>query len=196
MSVASEITRLQGAKADIKTAIEAKGVTVPSATTLDGYSALIAQISGGGGGGLEYESGTYTPTSDIARATINFTNTHTVPPAIVNIFDCSETATYPSSNSNVSMTYVDMYRLYGSKYLYSQKTTEYRYAVVNNVYYGTSLTNLSIASTFCLYNSDNTGDGSNSYSRYFAKPNCFYPYTGSSRYWKANRTYKWIAIWK
>lgn len=45
MSVASEIQRLQGAKADIKTAIEGKGVTVPSATKLDGYATLIGNIS-------------------------------------------------------------------------------------------------------------------------------------------------------
>lgn len=44
MSVASEIQRIQGAKADIKSAIEAKGVTVPSATTLDEYAALIGNI--------------------------------------------------------------------------------------------------------------------------------------------------------
>ena len=47
MSIASEITRLQTAKADLKTAIEAKGVTVPSATTLDGYSTLVGQIATG-----------------------------------------------------------------------------------------------------------------------------------------------------
>lgn len=50
MSVASEITRLQGAKADLKTSIEAKGVTVPSATLISGYSALVDQIETGGGG--------------------------------------------------------------------------------------------------------------------------------------------------
>lgn len=49
MSIASEITRLQGAKADLKTSIEAKGVTVPSATLISGYAALVDQISGGGG---------------------------------------------------------------------------------------------------------------------------------------------------
>lgn len=49
MSIASEITRLQTAKADIKTAIEAKGVTVPSNATLDTYDDYVAQISGGGG---------------------------------------------------------------------------------------------------------------------------------------------------
>lgn len=48
MSIASEITRLQGAKADIKSAIEAKGVTVPSSAKLDTYDDYIAQITGGG----------------------------------------------------------------------------------------------------------------------------------------------------
>lgn len=47
MSIASEISRLQTAKFDLKTSIENKGVTVPSATTLDGYAALVDQISGG-----------------------------------------------------------------------------------------------------------------------------------------------------
>lgn len=50
MSIASEITRLQTAKADIKAAIEDKGVTVPSAATLDDYADYVSAISGGGGG--------------------------------------------------------------------------------------------------------------------------------------------------
>lgn len=49
MSIASEITRLQGAKADLKTSIEAKGVTVPSDTLISGYASLVDQISGGSG---------------------------------------------------------------------------------------------------------------------------------------------------
>lgn len=55
MSIASEISRLQTAKADLKTAIEGKGVTVPAATTLDGYADLVDEIEQGGGGGLVYE---------------------------------------------------------------------------------------------------------------------------------------------
>lgn len=49
MSIASEIQRLQGAKDDIKTAIQAKGVTVPASAKLDTYDTYIAQIDGGGG---------------------------------------------------------------------------------------------------------------------------------------------------
>lgn len=51
MSIATDLTRLQTAKADLKTAIEGKGVTVPSATLLDGYADLVESIPSGGGGG-------------------------------------------------------------------------------------------------------------------------------------------------
>lgn len=44
MAISDEITRLQGAKADIKTAIEGKGVTVPSSSKLDDYADLIDSI--------------------------------------------------------------------------------------------------------------------------------------------------------
>lgn len=47
MSVASEITRLQNAKASLKTAIEGKGVTVPAIAKIDAYPALVEIISGG-----------------------------------------------------------------------------------------------------------------------------------------------------
>ena len=49
MSIATEITRLQGAKADLKTAIENKGVTVSSSALLDAYPALVDSIPTGGG---------------------------------------------------------------------------------------------------------------------------------------------------
>ena len=49
MSIASEITRLNTAKADIKAAIEAKGVEVPSSALIDTYDDYIALIEGGGG---------------------------------------------------------------------------------------------------------------------------------------------------
>lgn len=48
MSIATEIQRLQTAKANIKTAIENHGVSVGDGT-LDTYADLISQISGGGG---------------------------------------------------------------------------------------------------------------------------------------------------
>lgn len=49
MSIASELNRLLQAKSDLATSIAAKGVTVPAATTIDGYAALVDQIQQGGG---------------------------------------------------------------------------------------------------------------------------------------------------
>lgn len=59
MSVQSEITRLQNAKAAIKAAIEGKGVTVPGGTLLDGMASLIESIEAGGGGKIA--RGTFIP---------------------------------------------------------------------------------------------------------------------------------------
>lgn len=47
MSVYTEITRINNAKANIKTAIESKGVSVPSAANIDTYSSYVAQIQVG-----------------------------------------------------------------------------------------------------------------------------------------------------
>ena len=53
MSIATEISRIQQAKADIKSSIEAKGVTVPSAALIDDYSDYVDAIQTGGGGGTK-----------------------------------------------------------------------------------------------------------------------------------------------
>lgn len=55
MSIANELSRLLQAKSDLATSITNKGVTVPAATTLDGYAALVDQIQQGGGT-LPYDS--------------------------------------------------------------------------------------------------------------------------------------------
>ena len=44
MSIATEITRLQTAKADLKTALEAKGATVSSSATIDTYSGILDDV--------------------------------------------------------------------------------------------------------------------------------------------------------
>lgn len=54
MSIADQITRLQNAKANIKTSIENKGVSVGDDVKLDGYPALIDSISVSGGSGETY----------------------------------------------------------------------------------------------------------------------------------------------
>ena len=69
MSIQTELTRITNAKAAIKTAIEGKGVTVPSDTLLDGMASLIESIEAGGGEktlfGAYFETGSIIPASDI-----------------------------------------------------------------------------------------------------------------------------------
>lgn len=67
MSIQSEITRLESAKAAIKAAIEGKGVTVPDATLLDGMAALIESIEAGGIDFTPFSAifvGSYTPSEN------------------------------------------------------------------------------------------------------------------------------------
>lgn len=72
MSIATEIQRLQTAKADLKTAIEGKGVTVPSSATLDDYADLVDAIeTGGGGGDYEIAAGTVTPTASVSSLAVS-----------------------------------------------------------------------------------------------------------------------------
>ena len=72
MSIQTELTRLTNAKAAIKTAIEGKGVTVPSDTLLDGMASLIESIEAGGGEktlfGAYFETGSIIPASDITTS--------------------------------------------------------------------------------------------------------------------------------
>lgn len=78
MSVQSELTRLETAKAAIQTAIAGKGVTVPDGTLLDGMAALIESIETGGDGiQFGYQScfeGTFCLESDSSSVTIRAPN--------------------------------------------------------------------------------------------------------------------------
>ena len=152
---------------------------------------LVVNVAGGGGGGLVYETGTYTPTADIARPEITWTNSHTESPVFVGVSDVSS-ASGITANSNILFVYFDPWKAFGAGYPYSTSAT--RYSVAYYTYKTSS--SVSSAGTTMSRSSDETGAGSATYSRYWASPTDFHPYSNStSRYWRANRTYKWIAVW-
>ena len=73
MSIASELNRLLQAKSDLATSIANKGVTVPAATTIDGYAALVDQIGVSYDSQVEYLQSTgtqYIDTGVVPTATI------------------------------------------------------------------------------------------------------------------------------
>lgn len=148
----------------------------------------------GGGGGLEYETGEYTPSSDIARPTITFSKTHSEAPVLVLFSDQTGTG-HNVTNSNYNFMFCDFYKLWGHGIPYS--SSGFRYAVAYYSYRGNSTSSISSAATICSQNSSSTSASGTSYPRYWASPTDFHPSTNStSRYWRAGRTYKWIAVWK
>ena len=193
MSVATEITRIETAKSNIKTAIENKGVSVPNDALLDTYATYVSQISGGSSV-LVYETGTYTPSTDTDRPTINFTNVHSEAPIYVGIFDTTDTSEQ-TTQTNYAWQYFDHYKMWGTSLPYS--STGLRYAFIFYYYRATSTTATTTAWIQCSNNSDSSGDGDTSYPRYWVTETGFKPSSNStSRKWRPSRTYKWIAIWK
>lgn len=147
-----------------------------------------------GSGGCVYETGTYTTNTDVATASISFSKTHTEPPIYVSIYDVTQELNV-ATNSNMGMTVIDVYRLFGAGYQYN--TTAYRYGTVQYIYKGSS--SLNTGTVHFTYNSDTAlpSNPSTSYARYWITETGFKGYSNSAtRYWRAGRTYKWVAIWK
>ena len=167
-------------------------VTSGGSVTQDanGYIVLPSTGGGGGGGGLEYEEVTWTPSEDEARPTISFSNSHTDLPILIMMADSTGTDT-TTTNSNYSFTFENMYALTGQA-VPSTSSASCRYAVASYVYRGSSNPAQSASGITSI-----SSGSSSLYMSYWVSSSEFYPYTGSdNRYWRAGRTYKWIAVWK
>lgn len=173
----------------ITKSITANGTYNASSDNADGYSSVTVNVSGGG---LVYETGTWTPTNDIARGEIAFTNTHDNPPCLVAIYDSSSPSTL-GTYSSITELFFDPYGLNGDGFPSSR--TSVNYAIAQYTYTGSSVSTSGQRRIF-VSKSSITSDSSATSVRYWIKPDRFYPYTDStSRYWRAGRTYKWIAVW-
>lgn len=142
----------------------------------------------GGGGGLEYEMGTWIPAEDASRGVVSFANTHTTAPAIVEISDVNNEM--PPADSAVSMVYVGIEALHGGSFNYT--AAAHAYGVSQFLYMSSSQT----IGGNRAYISSATGSTATNMPGYWVDETAFHPYTNSSsRYWRAGRTYKWIAVW-
>ena len=157
-------------------------------TTNDTYDVtnlaqLIVNVSGSGG--LEYETGTLTPTSDASTPIIEFSNTHTDIPSYINIVDT--TGTTATSSSCLYWTFMNWYTAFGAVVKTTNSANMYgRYQYGYKSSSGASAGNI-----------DCTNTGSSSGGLYYlVSTDRFGPYCGSgNRYWRSGRTYKWIAVW-
>lgn len=146
----------------------------------DGYLVLDDE---GGGGGLVYETGTFTPSEDVARPTISFQNSHAKRPMCIMLFDVGETD--PGANSNLWFMLDNWYDVFGavssSQNTYARTTYSYKTST------GTIVSTTNIVS---LISTDSIG-----YS-YWVSESSFTPCSNSdARYWRNGRTYKWVAVW-
>lgn len=174
------------------------GVVSGSQTFTENGTYNVAQLAEAivnvaGSGGLEYETGTWTPTSDIARGTVSFSESHDEPPIAVLMTDATGT-TLSSTYANVLFGFFDPDRMTGVGFPYN--ASGYRYAVAWYCYRGNSTNSISTGGLICSQRTTSTSESGTSYPKYWATASEFHPYSNStSRYWKANRDYKWIAIW-
>lgn len=105
MSISTDLTRLQSAKAAMKTAMQNKGVTVPDGAKLDAFAALIDSISAGGGSG-NIASGTFTPADASSDVTVEHglgvaPSTIVVVPMPTGAVDKTNPLTFYIANKNV-----------------------------------------------------------------------------------------------
>ena len=144
-------------------------------------------------GGLVYETGTWTPSEDVARGEIFFTNTHSDMPIFIMLTDVKEEY-FDTLYSNLAFFYMDWEKAFGAP-IYTGTSTM-QYGLSYNRYRSSNATGTTASFNGFSYPSSNLGDDSTAYFRYYATNTKFMPYTGStSRYWRAGRTYKWIAVW-
>lgn len=219
MSIQSEINRISGNVSDALDAIEDKGVTIPSGANSDDLADLISQIESGGGvggitqdqdgylvlddeapsptptpsGGLEYETGTWTPASDTADAWISFSGTHTTAPCMYEISDV--TGTYDATTyTNYRVSYTNLEQLFGAG-LY-QTTTQTNFGYAHCVRRSTNTTGLTTSTALITSPISQTADTQATYPRYWAKETGIRANGNSTDYyWRAGKTYKWIAVW-
>lgn len=149
-----------------------------------------AGTASGGGGGLEYETGTWTPSEDTSRGTVSFTNTHTLPPLMIIMSDTTESSC--DANSILGFSYIDHYRQAGHGLTYGGTT---RYGYIGYMY-SLSSNGASSGTQIFAYSSDSGSASSGTYANYYADSGAFYPGSNNtSRFFRAGRTYKWIAVW-
>ena len=158
----------------------------------DGFIVLPPTGGGTPSGGLEYETGTWTPSANTESYFISFTNTHTVAPSYYTIEDA--TGTFSNQYANIHLVnYVNFQQITGEPIDVDGGTT-FRYGLVNTqVRSGTNT--LAVQNTQITVPYTDSADSTSSCSRFWAKETGILAYRGSGYYFRSDRTYKWIAVW-
>lgn len=144
------------------------------------FNALAAAAAAAG---LEYETGTYQPTTEEPYYDIAFSNTHTEPPAFV--FACINKADNVYFNSTASFLYVDTLAFLGGQI----NSTVYGMAI------GTAGTSYSIKYNITTRYNNTTSTHSQAAAYYISSTGFKPRYPGDGYNWSTSYPIKWIAIW-
>lgn len=140
------------------------------------------------------EEGTWTPAENVARGTVTFNNAHAKAPYMVYLMDTTGTA-LNTTGFNIMFYYFDVWDAYGVGVPYTTSNEQsVRYAMATYAYRasGSPLG----GTVFCSHKSSDSGSDTVDYPKYWCTANAFFPYTNlTSRYWRSDRTYKWVAKW-
>ena len=166
---------------------DATAADIASGKTAYVNGSLIVGTASGGGGGLEYESGIFTPAEDIARPVISFSNVHTNKPSLVLMSDVEETlAAADSAEYFAILNWFDCFgvALKASASIMNYARVQFGYKTSAGLTQGGYVIN------------DYNGTSVTTALGYYLSNSSFTPYAGSdSRYFRSGRTYKWIAVW-
>lgn len=87
MSIQTELARIEGAKANLRSWVEENGVTVPDGTLIDGLVELAKTVETGGSGGLKVEVFSITPADQMSAGTYEIGETTITNPHFCVCFD-------------------------------------------------------------------------------------------------------------
>lgn len=158
-------------------------------------SYLLGKKASGGGGGsgkFTYEEGTWTPTEDTLQGEISFARRHSKTPTFVSLIDIGTDA---NNDTLVCFEYIDFYQLHGET-MTNRKSINSRGKCTTSCHYAMS-TGTSGSLTLVTRGVDEIKETyDKTYARYYVDEEKFFPIASSTnKYLRADRLYKWIAIW-
>ncbi len=143
------------------------------------------------GGGLEYESGEITLTSNANTFEIPFQKSHSVPPAIFVVIE--DYRPRPNADNMMALIYTNPKRLCDIEW-WTSSSAKSGYGVVDYIY-KTGSTYGGANSTGLKTPDTDTADTDKTNSRYWVSETAIHVDQYSYMQWKSGNTIKWIAIW-
>lgn len=156
-------------------------VSVPDPVTRkEQFLKEACENGGGGGGGLEYEEGSFTVDSAVGSHSVTFSNQHSTPPAMITLADA--TGDLNAKNAPCIWSVINAKDIFGSKLEVNTNT----FIGYFQVCYSRTQSAVSPKTTF----------GSDDPPPFFSSSGfTFDIYSLDAKYFRADRTYKWIAVW-